>query len=88
MRLRIRDRDAAQVGLNAVAESASPMWRIMSATAGCTETTPTPTDALAETLAHALHRHLPDWPGIFDEQLSAIVRDVLAKHPTLLASDC
>jgi hypothetical protein len=88
MRLRSRDSGAAQVALSTVAESASPMWRVMAATAGCTETTPTPTDALAETLAHALHRHLPDWPGIFDEQLAAIVRDVLAEHPKLLASDC
>jgi hypothetical protein len=86
MRMRQRERGAAQVGL--IAESASPMWRTMAATAGCTETTPTSTDALAETLAHALHRHLPDWPGIFDEQLAAIVRDVLAEHPKLLASDC
>ena len=87
MKLRKLDNGTAQLALNAIAASTSSTWQIMGAPTVCANTTQRPTEALAETLALALHRHVPDWPGIFDEQLTAIVRDVLAEHPRLLAAD-
>jgi hypothetical protein len=43
---------------------------------------------LADAIANALHKHIPDWPGAFEEQLVAIARDVLlAAHPDADAQD-
>jgi hypothetical protein len=41
---------------------------------------PAPAVTLADTIANALHKHIPDWRGAFDEQLAAIARDVMAAH--------
>jgi hypothetical protein len=41
-------------------------------------------DALAATIAEALHRHVPDFQGIFYEQLLAVSRDVMAVHGSML----
>jgi hypothetical protein len=38
------------------------------------------TDALVTAIALALHNHIPDWPGAFNEQLTAIAHDILKAH--------